>query len=137
MKEAAESIDAYIAAAPASVRPVLKRIRATIRKAAPGATEVISYRMPAFRGRGILLYFAAFKAHIGVFPPIRGDAALEKTLAPYRGPKGNLQFPLAEPIPYDLIARIAALRMWQDAAGATNKKTAPAKKRPAKRKAPR
>lgn len=127
-------IDGYIAEAPAKVRPILKKIRATIRKAAPGATEVISYRMPAFRGRGILLYFAAFKAHIGVFPPIRGDAALEKALAPYRGPKGNLQFPLAEPIPYDLIARIASLRMWQDAAGATKKKTAPAKKRPAKRK---
>lgn len=115
-------IDAYIAAAPVSVRPILKRIRATIRKAAPDAEEVISYRMPAFRGRAILLYFAAFKAHIGVFPPVTGDAALERELAPYRGPKGNLRFPLDAPIPYDLIARIAALRVQQDAAGAPARK---------------
>jgi uncharacterized protein YdhG (YjbR/CyaY superfamily) len=136
MNDAPAGIDAYIAAAPAKVRPILRKIRATVRKAAPGAVEVISYRMPAFRGHGILLYFAAFKAHIGVFPPIHGDAALEKALARYRGPKGNLQFPLGEPIPYDLIARIAALRMWQDAAKATkgaavNKAVAP-KKTPAK-----
>jgi len=128
MSDAHADIDAYIADAPAKVRPILKKIRATVRKAAPGATEVISYRMPAFRGHGILLYFAAFKAHIGLFPPIRGDAAIEKTLAKYRGPKGNLQFRLNEPILYDLIARIAALRMWQDAASATKKRT-PAKRR--------
>jgi uncharacterized protein YdhG (YjbR/CyaY superfamily) len=122
MKAAAADIDAYIAAAPTNVRPILKRIRATIRKAAPGAEEVISYRMPAFRGRGILLYFAAFKAHIGVFPPVRGDAALAKALAKYQGPKGNLRFPLDEPMPYELIARIAALRVKQDAAKAPAKK---------------
>jgi uncharacterized protein YdhG (YjbR/CyaY superfamily) len=71
--------------------------------------------MPAFRQNGILLYFAAFKNHIGIFPPVRGDEELEHALERYRGPKGNLQFPLDEPMPYELIARIAALRVAQDA----------------------
>lgn len=93
------SIDAYVAAAPAAVRPMLKEIRRTIRTAAPGAEEIISYRMPAFRQHGMLVYFAAFKKHIELFPPVSGGARLEKAVAPYAGPKGNLRFPLDRPIP--------------------------------------
>lgn len=111
-----ETIDEYIAGSPQEVQPVLRKIRQVIRKAAPEADEVISYRMPAFRGKGILLYFAAFKRHIGMYPPIKGDRDLDTDLQRYRGPKGNLQFPLSEPVPYELIARIAALRVAQDAA---------------------
>ncbi|HWA21297.1 MAG TPA: DUF1801 domain-containing protein [Caulobacterales bacterium] len=120
--KAAPTIDAYIAAAEPKARPILKKIRRTIRQAAPDAAEVISYSMPAFRQTGVLVYFAAFKNHIGLYPPISGERALEKALAPYRGPKGNLQFPLSEPIPYDLIGRIAALRVKQDAAKAATKR---------------
>jgi uncharacterized protein YdhG (YjbR/CyaY superfamily) len=120
--KAAPSIEAYIASAEPKARPILKRLRRILRKAAPDATEVISYGMPAFRENGVLLYFAAFKNHIGVYPPISGDKALEKALARYRGPKGNLQFPLSEPIPYDLIERIAGLRVKQDAAKAAAKR---------------
>jgi uncharacterized protein YdhG (YjbR/CyaY superfamily) len=119
-------IDAYIAAAPAGVKSTLRRIRSVIRRAAPGATETISYRIPAFRQRGILIYFAAFKSHIGLFPPVRGDARLEKALTPYRGPKGNLRFPLDEPIPYALIERIAKLRAKQDAAKARSSRASKA-----------
>jgi uncharacterized protein YdhG (YjbR/CyaY superfamily) len=108
------SISEYIASCPPAVRPILKKIRATIAAAAPDAQELISYRMPAFAQNGILVYFAAFKAHIGVFPPVSGDAKLEKALEPYQGPKGNLKFPLDEPIPYDLIRRIATLRVKQN-----------------------
>jgi uncharacterized protein YdhG (YjbR/CyaY superfamily) len=115
------SIDEYIATFPREVRAILQRVRKTIRGAAPDADEVISYRMPAFRGRGILLYFAAFKNHIGLFPPVSGDARLEKAMARYAGPKGNLRFPLDEPIPYDLIERIAKLRAKQDAEKARGK----------------
>ena len=80
--------------------------------------------MPAFDQHGILVYFAAFKAHIGLFPPVSGDPRLEKAIAPYAGPKGNLRFPLSEPIPYDLIRRIVALRLKQNLAkGATRKRT--------------
>lgn len=111
------NIDEYIAAAAPEARPILKKIRRTIRIAAPGAQEVISYRMPAFKSStGIIAYFAAFKNHIGLFPPVTGDARLLKAAAPYAGPKGNLKFPLDEPIPYDLIARIVKQRVKQNSA---------------------
>ncbi len=112
--KAPKSIAEYIAACPPSVRPILTKIRSTVRSAAPGAVEVISYRMPALKGHGILLFFAAFKAHIGIYPPISGDAGLVKALAPYAGPKGNLKFPLDQPIPYPLIKRIVLHRVKQD-----------------------
>ncbi len=113
------SIDAYIAAAPPAVQPILQRIRQIVRAAAPEAKEIISYRMPAFRGHGIVVYFAAFKDHIGLYPPVEGDAGLDAALARYRGPKGNLRFPLNEPIPYPLIERVVRLRAEQDRALAT------------------
>ena len=108
------TIGEYIAAFPDDIGKILARIRSTVRDAAPGAEETISYRMPAFRQNGILIYFAAFRHHIGVSPPIHGDARLEKALAKYAGEKGNLRFPLDEPIPYDLIARIVKLRVRQN-----------------------
>ena len=74
--------------------------------------------MPAFKQRGIHVYFAAFKSHIGLFPPVRGDARLARALARYAGPKGNLKFPLDAPMPYALIKRIVRLRAKQDAAKA-------------------
>jgi uncharacterized protein YdhG (YjbR/CyaY superfamily) len=115
------TIDEYIAAAPAEVQSILKKIRATIRAAAPDAKEVISYRMPAFRMHGVLVYFAAFKSHIGMYPPVSGDAKLQKEVGPYAGPKGNLRFPLDQPIPYDLIKRIVSLKVKQDEAKAALK----------------
>jgi uncharacterized protein YdhG (YjbR/CyaY superfamily) len=110
------SIDEYIAGFPRDVQRILEKVRATIAAAAPDARERISYRMPAFEQHGILVYFAAFKAHIGLFPPVSGDPRLEKSIAPYAGPKGNLRFPLGEPIPYDLIRRIVTLRLKQNLA---------------------
>jgi len=82
-------------------------------KAAPDATETISYGMPAFKLRRILVYFAAFTHHIGLYPPVKGDAALEKAVAPYAGEKGNLRFPIDRKIPYALIARIVKARAAQ------------------------
>ncbi len=107
-------IDSYIAQFPANVQTVLQKIRETIRKAAPDATEVISYQMPAFKQHGILVYFAAWKQHIGLYPPITGNEALEKTVARYAGPNGILQFPLDVPMPLKLIERIVKLRVKQD-----------------------
>lgn len=106
-----ETIDAYIAAADPKVKPILRQIRKVVREAAPEAEEIISYRMPAFRQGGILIYFAAFKKHIGVFPPVTGDEKLIKAAAPYAGPKGNLQFPLDQPIPFKLISQIVKHRV--------------------------
>lgn len=103
----ASGVDEYIASAAPEVRDVLERIRRTVNDAVPGATETISYRIPALRLGKVFLYFAAFKNHIGVYPPVRGDAKLEKELQRYRGEKGNLKFPLNEPMPYELIGRVA------------------------------
>ena len=121
-EKATLNIDQYIAGCPPKVRPILKRIRSVVRAAAPAAEEVISYRMPAFKQNGVLIYFAAFKEHIGVFPPVAGDARLVKALAPYAGPKGNLRFPLDEEIPYALIERIVTLRLKQNEAKARAKR---------------
>ncbi len=118
-----KDIDEYIARFPADVRAILEKVRTTIRTAAPEAKERISYQMPAFKQHGILVYFAGWKKHIGLYPPVSGDKALEKAVARYAGPKGNLQFPLDQPIPYGLIARVVKLRVKQDLAkAAANRK---------------
>lgn len=111
-----ESVDEYIASASPPVRPLLRKIRRAIKAAVPGATEVISYRMPALRLRRTFFYFAAFKNHIGVYPPVKADAKLMKALAPYSNEKGNLKFPLGDAVPYELIARVAAAlaRQYRD-----------------------
>jgi uncharacterized protein YdhG (YjbR/CyaY superfamily) len=115
-RAAAKDVDEYISGFPRGVQATLKKIRLTIRRNAPGAEEVVSYRMPAFKLNGILLYFAAFKNHIGVYPPVAGDPGLEKALAPYAGPKGNLKFPLDQPFPYGLLERVVNLRVRQNLA---------------------
>ena len=116
------NIDEYIADFPPEKRVVLEQIRRTIREAAPDAEEAISYRMPTFKQNGILVHFAAFTNHIGLYPPIRGDARLRKAISPYAGEKGNLRFPLDQPIPYDLIERIVKLRVKQNLAKAVSKR---------------
>lgn len=115
-------IDGYISQFPDEVQAVLEKLRETIRNAAPDAKEVISYQMPAFKQHGILVYFAAWKKHIGLYPPISGDKAIETAIAPYAGPKGNLQFPLDEPLPYTLIEQIVTLRAKQDTQKAAKEK---------------
>jgi uncharacterized protein YdhG (YjbR/CyaY superfamily) len=115
-------VDSYIATFPKKVRTLLLKVRRTIRAAAPNASEVISYRMPAYRQNGTLVYFAGFKSHIGLYPPVRGEAALQKAAAKYAGPKGNLKFPYDEPLPLALIGRIVRLKVKQDQARAAGKK---------------
>ncbi len=118
----AASIDDYIAVQTGAVQPILQHIRAIVHEEAPDAHEAISYRMPAFMQGGVLLHFAAFKKHIGVYPPVRGDAALLEALAPYRGPKGNLAFSLAQAMPYELIRRVAQQRVQETAAYAAGRR---------------
>lgn len=118
MPAAPATIDEYMAAALAEVQPVLQAIRATIRQAAPLAQERISYRMPAFfQGKKALVYFGAFKQHIGLYPPVRQPSLLAQ-VARYAGPKGNLQFPLSEPMPHALISQIVRARLEEVAAAA-------------------
>ncbi|MBP6716865.1 MAG: DUF1801 domain-containing protein [Acidobacteria bacterium] len=114
-------MNTYIAGFPPAVRTVLNQIRATVRAAAPNAEERISYRMPAFFEDGVIIYFAAFKKHIGIFPPV-SDPKLTVALARYAGPKGNLKFPLDEPMPLTLITRIVKARLRENRARAKAKR---------------
>lgn len=106
-KSACVAVDEYLAAVAPDARRVLRRIRAVVAEAVPDAQQVISYQMPAFRMRRVFFYYASFKSHIGIYPPVKGSAALDKALRPYRGPKGNLKFALDQPMPYALIERVA------------------------------
>ncbi len=96
------------------VQGILEKIRSTIKRVAPEARETISYRIPAFTLGGVVVYFAAFKNHIGLYPPVKGDAKLAKSISIYAGEKGNLKFPLDQPIPYSLIEKIVKLRVKQN-----------------------
>jgi uncharacterized protein YdhG (YjbR/CyaY superfamily) len=105
------TIDDYIAECPTEAQKVLQKIRKIVRSAAPEAEERISYQMPAFALNGMLIYFAAFKTHIGIFPPVKGDIKFQKDTVAYRGPKGNFKFPLDSPMPYGLIERLVRFRL--------------------------
>lgn len=87
---------------------LLERIQAEVQAIVPNAIKCIGYKMPAFRQKKVFFYFAAFKKHIGVYPPVTEDKTLMLELGRYRGSKGNLSFPLNEPLPIDLIRKIAA-----------------------------
>lgn len=107
----AKDIDEYIAGFPANAQKILQKIRLTIRQAAPGAEEAIKYQIPAFTLNGNLIFFAAYKNHIGLYPAPRGVEKFKKELAAYEGGKGTVQFPLDEPVPFDLISRILKFRV--------------------------
>ena len=111
-KKPFKTIDEYIRTFPQEVQTILEKMRKTIREAAPGAVETISYQMPTFKlnGKG-LVYFAAFKNHIGFYPIPSGVEAFEKELSPYKQGKGSVQFPIDQPVPYDLVKRIVTFRV--------------------------
>ena len=109
-----QTIDAYIAGCNEEVRPLLEKIRATIRKAAPEAEETISYQMPTFRLHGNLVHFMAHTKHIGFYPAPSGIAAFQHELAGYVSAKGSVQFPLNQPIPYALIREIVQFRVKEN-----------------------
>jgi uncharacterized protein YdhG (YjbR/CyaY superfamily) len=123
VKQAApRSIDEYIAGFPTDVRKVLEKLRKTIRSAAPSAQETISYQIPTFTLNGHLVYFAAWKEHIGFYPASAGIEKFKKELSPYEMRKGTIRFPLNEPLPFDLISRIVKFRVEQNLARAAAKK---------------
>ena len=116
---APKNIDEYIAGFPTDVQEILQKIRATIRKAAPDVEETISYKMPTFNLKGhYLVYFAAYKKHIGFYAAPRADADFKEDLSAYEAGKGTLQFPLDKPIPYKLISKIVKFRVKENLAKA-------------------
>jgi uncharacterized protein YdhG (YjbR/CyaY superfamily) len=116
-KKQFRTIDEYIETFPKDVQPILEKVRQTIRKAAPKAVEAISYQMPTFKlnGKG-LVYFAGYKSHIGFYPIPSGVEAFKKELSKYKQGKGSVQFPLDEPVPYDLVTRIVQFRVKEQPA---------------------
>jgi uncharacterized protein YdhG (YjbR/CyaY superfamily) len=105
------TIDGYIAGFPADVGAILRKVRTTIRKAAPGAEEAIRYKIPTFTLNGNLVHFAAFKNHIGFYPAPSAIKKFKEELAEYEGAKGTVRFPLDAPIPYALIRDIVKFRV--------------------------
>ncbi len=119
-KKQSKTIDEYIATFPKNVKDVLEKIRQAIRESAPEAEETISYGIPAFRLNGrVLVYFAAWKNHIGFYPIPSGAKAFKKELAPYKQGKGSVQFPFDKPIPYDLVKKIVKYRVKENSKRAT------------------
>ena len=129
MKKKAEKpipkdIDDYIARFPRDVREILENIRVTIRSAAPAAEEAISYQMPAFKLNGNLVYFGVWRNHVGFYPTPSATEKFKKELSVFKGAKGSVQFPLDEPMPYELIGKIVMFRVKEsmDKAAKSKKK---------------
>ena len=108
------SIDEYIALFPEETQKILQELRAAIKAAAPGAQEKISYQMPAFTQNGILVYFAAWKNHIGFYPTSSGTQAFKQELSIYESSKGSVKFPLDKPLPLELISKIVKFRVAEN-----------------------
>ena len=113
-KKRFETIDEYIEAFPKDVQSILEKMRQTIRRATPEAEEAISYQIPGFKLNGNLVWFAAFKNHIGFYLMKTGIQAFKKELSAYKGAKGSIQFPMEKPIPYDLVKKIVRFRRKQN-----------------------
>jgi uncharacterized protein YdhG (YjbR/CyaY superfamily) len=112
-----KAVDAYIAAAPKAVQPMLRELRQAIRSAAPKAEEKISYRMPFYAYRGRLIYFAAHKTHVGMYPIIGREKDLyAKELKPYMAAKATLQFPIGQPLPIALVKKVVKERAKENEA---------------------
>ncbi len=106
------TIDDYISSFPPEVQDVLQRVRQTIDRAAPQASETISYNMPTFDLNGEhLVFFAGWKDYVSVYPLPAGDAAFQERIAPYRKERSTARFPLGKPIPYDLVEQLATFRL--------------------------
>jgi uncharacterized protein YdhG (YjbR/CyaY superfamily) len=106
-----KTVDEYISTFPVSTQKILKDVRKTIHEAAPQAEDVISYNMPALKFKGVLVYYAAYEKHIGFYPTNSGIEAFKDQLRNYKFSKGAIQFPIDEPIPFNLITRIVKFRM--------------------------
>ena len=113
-KKQFQTIDEYIATFPENVQSIMEKIRKVIREAAPEAEEAISYGMPTFKLNGNLVHFAAYENHIGFYPTPSGIETFKEELSPYKGGKGSVQFPIAEPLPLDLVEKIVIFRVKEN-----------------------
>ena len=114
VKNIPATVDDYIAQYPETVQKKLQQVRNIIRKAAPAAEECISYGMAGYKYHGMLVYFAAWKTHIGFYAVPTAHAAFKDELSAYKGAKGSVQFPLDKPMPATLITRIVKFRVKEN-----------------------
>ena len=121
-KTTPSTIDEYIAQFPDDIQIILQNIRRIVHDAAPDAQEKIAYQMPTFTLNGNLVHFAAFKNHVGFYPTPSGTEKFKKEIAAYKAAKGSIQFPLDQPIPYELITKIVKFRVQENLTKAKNKK---------------
>ena len=117
-----KTVDEYLSALPANTKGILKEVRKTIKQAAPQAEELISYNIPAFKLFGGLIWYAAWKEHISLYPRSSRMEAFIKELSEYEGSKGTIKFPIDKPIPFDLISKIAKFRVKENLEEAKVKK---------------
>ena len=117
-----KTVEDYMSALAPDTRAILEEVRKTIAKAAPKAEEVISYNMPAFRLHGMLVWYAAFKNHIGLYPRASGIEVFKKELSGYKMAKGSVQFPIDEPMPLSLITKIVKYRVKENMEEVKSKK---------------
>jgi len=108
------TIDEYLSTFPSDVKQKLEDLRRIIKEAAPKAKEVISYQMPAFKMRKVLVYFAAHKHHIGFYPTSSGIENFKNEFGDYQYSKGAVQFPIDQPLPIKLIQKIVKFRLEED-----------------------
>jgi uncharacterized protein YdhG (YjbR/CyaY superfamily) len=113
-KKAFKNIDEYFATFPKDVQVVLQEMRQAIKEAAPQAEETISYQMPAFKQNGILVWFAAYKKHVGFYPKTSGMDIFKEELVGYEMSKGTIRFPLDKPIPLELVKKIVKFRLKEN-----------------------
>lgn len=114
IKRSPTTVEEYIQGFPEQIQGIMQEIRTIVKEEAPGTQEKISYGMPTFLYKGILVHFAAYKNHIGFYPTPSGIAKFEEQLKPYKHAKGSVQFPLSKPIPYDLVRKMVRVRVEEN-----------------------
>lgn len=119
-KKSPTTVEKYIQEFPKEVQEIMQKIRAIVKEEAPEVQEKISYGMPTFSYKGVLVHFAAYKNHIGFYPTPSGIAKFEEQLKSYKHAKGSVQFPLSKPIPYDLIRQMIKTRVKENLTKAKN-----------------
>ena len=117
-----KTVNEYFSVLPLNTRSILEDVRKIIKLAAPQAAEVISYNMPAFKLNRVLVYYAAHEKYIGFYPTAAPIEVFKNELSPYKWSKGAIQFPIGQPIPFDLISKIVKFRVQQDMEKAEKKK---------------
>ena len=132
----AKTVDEYLATFPAATKKILEQLRKVIKAAAPKAEEGISYQMPAYKYKGVLVYFAAYEKHIGFYAAPTGHAAFKKELSVYKTGKGSVQFPLDQPFPFDLVTKIVKWRVKENDGKAAGDKKEKSAAKPAASKKP-